>query len=293
MLVVTFALLMSACDTSFQPFAESEHHFTVMGYLDSDADTQFVRIVSLRQVIDRSLPLPIDATVQTTDLVTGEQVAWHDMLIQFDDSTYGHVFWAAFQPQPEHRYRIDVHRSDGAITSAETTLPPKPDVEATYTVENRGAFFQPLIWPGVPNVIDVDVYYSVSGDAIAPPDPSPSTATEVVIRYKDDDRGSLQGNDWWTEFQLSEDYSLVTQALRDHGRRADRITLHLLTMRIAVPSADWHPPDGLWDPEVLVQPGTFSNVINGFGFWGSVTRATAEHRLDKGALEFFNYFEPS
>ena len=284
--------LLGACDTSLQPFAESDLHFTLMGYLDSDADTQFVRVVPLRQVLDRNTPVPIDANVKTTDLMTGDQVVWSDSLTQFEDGTYGHVFWAVFRPQPEHRYRIEVRRSDGAVTSAETTLPPLPDASATYTLDNRGVFFQPFIWPGVSNVIDVDVLYRVQikpGGLYPPPDPLPETATEVFIRYTDDDRGSLQGDEWFTEFQLIEDHPLVEQGLIAEGRRGSLILLYSLTMRIAVPSADWEPPDGLWDPDILVQPGTFSNVANGLGFWGSVTRATAEHSLNNVAMEALGY----
>lgn len=293
MLVVALLATMAfGCDASLEPFAETERAFTLLGYLDSDADTQFVRVVPLRRVVDRRQPVPIDATVRSLDLTTGEEVVWQDSLLRFADSTYGHIFWASFRPQPTHRYRLEVRRSDGAVSQAETTLPPIPDTSAVYTLDNRSTFFQPLVWPGVHTVIDVDVRYRVNakpGGIYPPPDPPPSTATEVRIRYEQDDRGSRQGDAWWTEFNLVEDLPLVREALRAEGRSSDLILLYSLSMRIAIPGEGWAPPDGIWDRDVLVQPGTFSNVDGGLGFWGAVTRVRVSYNLDQRTMNTLGY----
>lgn len=47
------------------------------------------------------------------------------------------------------------------------------------------------------------------------------------------------------------------------------IELRVIILRFIAASADWLPPEGDFDPEVLVQPGTLSNVTNGFGFIGA------------------------
>jgi hypothetical protein len=162
-------------------------------------------------------------------------------------------------------------------------------------VSNRGTFFQPLVWPGVENVIDADVLYRVQikpGGLYPPPDPLPETATEVRIRYTDDDRGSYREGEWWAELRLVQDRPLVEQKLTAEGRPANRnttILLYSVSMRIAVPSEDWHPPGDVWDAEVLVQPGTFSNVSGGLGYWGSVTRTTAEHSINIAAMSALLY----
>ena len=41
-------------------------------------------------------------------------------------------------------------------------------------------------------------------------------------------------------------------------------------MQIRVLDANWDPPGGVFNPEVLAQPGAYSNVENGYGFFGSV-----------------------
>jgi len=47
-------------------------------------------------------------------------------------------------------------------------------------------------------------------------------------------------------------------------------------MTVVMLAEDWAPPGGVFDPEILVQPGVFSNVENGYGFIGSTGRFSAE-----------------
>ena len=56
-----------------------------------------------------------------------------------------------------------------------------------------------------------------------------------------------------------------------------------ITLIAEVASEDWRPPNGVFDPELLVEPGTLSNVTNGFGFIGSAyeVRVTWEPTFDE------------
>jgi len=280
---VILAILSMGCESSFEPFAESDLTFTIFGFLDTDADTQHIRIIPLRQVVDRGGPDPIDARVTTTDLETGETVEWHDSVTQFADSSYGHVFWAAFNAEPDHRYRVDVERSDDARTFAETHVPPRPgDPDSVYGALNESGTFAPAYWPGVTRVIDADVsYYVMRRGEIA----------HVFVRYTDDDMGvpnDENDSEWRIEFNYREDRDLVTEAL---GLQSldDLVKLRSVEMRLATPSDDWVPPGGVWDPEVLIQPGTFSNVNGGLGWFGSVARSTVDWVPSLIALRDMNY----
>lgn len=42
--------------------------------------------------------------------------------------------------------------------------------------------------------------------------------------------------------------------------------LNSLQLRLIVASEDWNPPGGIFDAEVLVDPGVLTNVENGFGY---------------------------
>lgn len=281
------------CESNFEPFAESDLTFTILGFLDTDADTQYIRIVPLRQVVDRGGPDPIDARVTTTDLETGAVVVWRDSVIRFADQSYGHVFWAALNVEPDHRYRIDVERSDGARTFAETHVPPRPgEADSVYGALNESGVFAPLYWPGVTNVIDADVSYLVNEipcNSTGPPKfPPPEEAKQAFVRYTDDDMGVLDNNEWRLDMNLRDDRDVVNDVL-DVSSIEACVVIYALLVRLAVPSDDWVPPGGIWDQEVLIQPGTFSNVKGGLGWFGSVARTTVDWQLSLISLRDLNY----
>ena len=41
-------------------------------------------------------------------------------------------------------------------------------------------------------------------------------------------------------------------------------------LQIRMLDSGWDPPGGIFDPEILAQPGALSNVENGYGYFGSV-----------------------
>jgi hypothetical protein len=260
-----------------------------MGYLDTDADTQAIRVVPLRASIDRSEPLPIDVTVVSTH--GAEQIVWRDSLIRYFDRTYGHVFWAPFKAEPEETYRIDVTRSDGHTVFAQTVVPEVPvEPGEAHGALNETAKFAPVYFPGVTNVIDVDVTYTVfpTGCQGGTP-PPPEQAVRYTIRYVGGDRGRFIDGEWQVLLNLEDDRDILEVVLAPFGNPAC-ITLYDLEVRIAVPDAQWEPPGGVWDPEVIAQPGVFSNVNGGFGFFGSVSRSTVNHQLSPLALQQMGYF---
>ena len=76
---LALVLLAGACDNTVQPFAEdADALFTLSGFLSTAADTQFVRVIPLRQSLsadDEALPLGAEVTL--TELQTGG-VHWTD-----------------------------------------------------------------------------------------------------------------------------------------------------------------------------------------------------------------------
>lgn len=293
-LKVSLGLLLTAslvsCESNFEPFAESDLTFTILGFLDTATDVQHVRIVPLRQVVDRGGPDSIDARVTTTDLENGEVVVWRDSVIQFADQSYGHVFSAPFRAEPDHRYRIDVERSDGARSSAETRVPQRPvDPDSVYGVENESGVFAPLFWPGVSRVIDADLSYYVNRMSCTSGGfPPPETAKIAFVRYTGSNMGMIEDNNWRLDMNLRDDRDIVNDTL-GFGSIDNCVVIYKLLVRLAVPSEDWEPPGGVWDEELLIQPGTFSNVTGGLGWFGSVARTTVDWQLSLIALKDLNY----
>ncbi|HZD06537.1 MAG TPA: hypothetical protein VE173_16610, partial [Longimicrobiales bacterium] len=93
------AVVAAACDESFQPLALSEVPFSVFGYLDASADTQWIRVMPIRPLQVTS-PDSFGATVSLEHLGTGRTVGLRDSVFRFADprhpeleGAYVHDFW--------------------------------------------------------------------------------------------------------------------------------------------------------------------------------------------------------
>ncbi|MDX1741802.1 MAG: hypothetical protein R3178_10930, partial [Rhodothermales bacterium] len=277
LLLLPLLIITWGCDDSVNPFVESDRYFSVFGALDMKADTQYVRVIPLDTSLVVSEQEPIDARVFLTDLNVGSTVEWTDSLFVFRDGSRGHVFYSPLRIQPEHRYRLEVVRSDGAASVAETTVPAIPAAEiaeVNLLVYSSGRIeaVQNVTWSGVDRApAVVEMWYRFSG--------SPrSRFLDIRIEYPTEDAAPSEPG--WT---------VVTQLTQDRGRIGETIRpedyLFLgMGMRIVVFDDQFLPPGGVFDPDILSQPGAFSNVDNGFGFVGSVGRFDVEWVLDAETL---------
>lgn len=256
---------MVGCTVEFEPFADSDKFYTVAGFLDTDAAVQIVRVIPIRQSIDRPDSIADVPTVSTLDLMSGDRVVWTDSLVVLDDGSQGLIYRARFRPLPEHTYRLDVE-GDRGTTKVEVVV---PAVSLTATPTNAVPFPSasnfPVSWPGVSNVIAVDVFY----DAV--PTVGAQTRASLWIPYEHLHRGQLVDDNWTFDMRLLEDRTILSKLTGTTGELA----LGCLVLRVTEPSAGWQPPPGgVFDRDVLIQPGVFSNVTDGLGWFGAVTRTS-------------------
>lgn len=67
-------LFLTSCDPTFEPLGENDrYHFSIYGYLDASADTQWVRVGTAREAID-DVPDPSGITVTLENIQSGETV---------------------------------------------------------------------------------------------------------------------------------------------------------------------------------------------------------------------------
>lgn len=286
-LVCGLALLTSACEETVDPFVDSDRYYTIYGFLDSGVATQQVRVVPLRRSLIPDANRTIDARVTTTALENGSTVVWQDSLITFDDGSVGHVFMGDFRAVPGWTYTFQVERSDGATARAQTTLPEAVKAHiADPRISTGGSNASQMIsWEGLAyNPYRVEVWYRLL-------DPQPgSPFIDAVVTYGETRIGRNTGESWDVVVQLSSDKETVAEILEvgeDTG-----LTLMGVGMRLTMADDTWRPPGGVFDPEILVQPGTFSNVENGFGFFGSVNQYTVEWTLSPDITERIGYGFP-
>ncbi len=284
LLALLLGVLLVGCENTVEPFIEDDRFFTLFGYLDTAADTQFVRVEALRTALGQTTA-DLDAVVTSTAREDGVTLVWRDSLITFDDGSVGHIFFAPFRPIPGWTYDFSVARSDGATSMASTTVPLAPGVILEEPQTLITATTQRVVWEEVDfQPFRVEVWYRFLG-----PD-SRSPFTHAVVVYDEDKYGRVAEDGWEVFVQLSADRFEISDILGVTDDAA--LPLLGMGMRLTMTDDQWRPPNGLFIEDVLVQPGVLSNVENGFGFVGAVNQYTAEWTLTPEITERLGYTVP-
>ncbi len=268
-LLVIFLVVHAGCDQTINPIIGENRPFTLWGYLDAKSDTQWVRVFAISSELGVDRSGPIDAVVRSFDLETGELQEWTATKVEYADSTIGDVFFAAFRPAFDRKYRLEAIRSDGQTSSAEVTIPPEVRVEL---VDERTRIQIPAVIHGKPpSLVQVQVVY----DAITLPPVNPwppGSRTPEPVRIKVavpyDNLIEPTPDGWKMEINQREDFSVVQNTFELNCLRTDLIALRRVELRFLAADAQWQPPEGSFDPNLLIEPAAFSNVENGFGYFG-------------------------
>lgn len=273
--VLTLALIGSGCDDSVNPILESNRKITLFATLDMNADTQFVRVVPIRGTIIEEFD-PTRYWLRSTDLDNGSVVEWEDSLITFDNGAKGLVFYANLRVVPGHSYRIESAEMDSdIITSALTNIPPIPQATVgqetvTRTITPQGFLLvgeQTIQWSNLEREpLDVQRWYRFLRTSVSP---------FRDFRYPFPQVGEYDNGTLTFELDLDNDLTVLRDSID-----LPRMAFVGMGMTVTVLNREFVPPGGVFDPEVLVQPGTLSNVENGFGFIGAVGRFSVEWVLD-------------
>jgi hypothetical protein len=232
--------------------------FTLWGALDPASDAQALRVIAVTTVIENE-PGPLDATVTSTDLRNGAVTTWRDSLVTFGNGTTGHVFIADIDIDYNGVYRVDAVRSDGATSTALVTVPPL--VEAFSELDEGGSPEEAALWPGVPqlNAPEVTALIQDAGCVV----------NTVSVPFTDIENAEAEPIEfgWRTQFSLARFRDELPAFL------ANGAVLRL-TLDAEVASVEWRFPVEDFDPEILIEPGAFTNVEGGFGFVGAAYPAS-------------------
>jgi len=165
---VIVALLQVACDETFVALAESERTFSVFGYLDPAADTQWVRVTPTRPVIFTSRE-PLSATVELKALGSGKTIVLRDSVFAFPvfqqtgaDSFYVHNFWTDEPIEPGEVYEFKASAPDGLPATATVAIPAEfPITVALNQVSQAASSVDQARVDGTAHIafVRVDVYF--------------------------------------------------------------------------------------------------------------------------------------
>lgn len=284
-------LLTAACGDAFiDPFDNDQRYYTIYGFLDESKNFEpgtehTVRVIPVTRFAERiTSPADdqafIDAFVTSTDVRTGETHRWEHHLEKLDDDTFAHIYRTNFFVRPGRTYRLEVRRSDGVTATAETKVPTTGGIEATVgppIVEpETGAISQEIHLTRAPSPWNINVIYRVGSDF---------SATPYALPYGR--VGEPAGDDGWRfTVNVTEDIERLSSLLR-----TPTFNIRVPTMGLEIQLLDdrWTPPEGLFDPETLAQPGALSNVENGYGFWGSIALYQHDWRVSDTLRELLGF----
>lgn len=257
MLLFTYA--MSGCEEHANPLVGEERPFTLFGYLNPKASNQTIRVIPIENTF--AIQESIDAQVFSVDLNTSEEQQWKDSLVTFEDGEIGHVFVSSFQPEYNHTYRLEVVRSDGALSSVEVTVPPEIRMLPGQQVGVNFPYILEI--EEQPNIVQAEVRYV--GAALQPllnPILHP-----VNVSYRSTEMRTAGG--WEININMINDVQVIKEEFEKVCLTTKWIKMRSMALHVFIGDSSWVPPGGEFDERALIQPNVFSNVENGFGFFGA------------------------
>jgi hypothetical protein len=287
------SLTLSGCDDTFlDPFENDQRYFTVYGFLDPLQIRQSVRIIPVtRFPEDIRGPAEgqafIDARVYTRDLTDSTSTLWTHELKKLGDGSYIHLYHADFLVKPGHTYRLDVIRNDEKRSTATTTVPkPASDkfvLASGPVVRGDSTVIQEISLPGISALWDLNAVYLVQG---------PDYIDRTFVPYKTPSGPGLDGL-WKYQLNITADQdSIIARAQRFMSNGAIDtlpVTLTSLGVQFRIIDSAWHPLLIEEDVVKLSQPGIASNVINGYGIFGSMGLHREEWEISAQVAKVLGY----
>lgn len=264
LLCLTTALLLSGCEEDVTAVLGSDRPFTLFGVLTPQTDSQWVRVFPIEDVLSPLDETPLDARFTSLARRRQETFLWQDSLIRERDGQVAHVFWAPFRADFGETYVLEVAVDENARTSVEVTVPPESRLVLPPVQLTPPALFTVRVEGLVPNLIRLEVVYTFKFKTFAGIDRDVAT-----VSYQGTQTRTLTG--WQIELNIPRDRRMIQDELRQRINLDTNAGIKIvrIEIRMIAANAEWDPPGGIFDPEVLVQPGTLTNVRNGFGFVGA------------------------
>lgn len=270
--IASAALLVSlgACDNSIQPLVEgSEGTLFLYGYLDSAADSQYVRLDGAR--ISAFAPGPDLSTVSISSTDdSGEVVDWLYQGSELENGETGHTFLGLFRPVPGRRYELEARSAEGQVTSASVIVPDRPTIRPDLPRGDTLNLVQKIRLPGLARPpLRVLVQYEVQ---------TPESSEPVSVSIDYGSMGTLGPAGWDFDVFLMRDQPVVLVQI-DRDVRDRDVTLVSLGVRAELLSAEWDDPD-----EAL-------NITGGRGFFGAIGRYDLGWTLDSASVETIGFLD--
>jgi hypothetical protein len=261
--MILLAFFAFACNDSFEPLKENNNaFFSMYGFLDASADTQWVRVTPVRDQIEMAAVTP-DVQVTLEDLETGSTVVMNDSLSQLRNGINVLNFWTKADIETDHSYLLKAEQADGAISRAAITMPEEvPILNLQYF--DRDSCRATLRIRHVEPLADVQTVWNVriqSGDLIR----------RRLVRFahrNDDSNGGMSTYSYFLNIR-GEGEALILPA----GMK----TLLGIDIYAASGGPDWIEDIASIDDLEYALPEGLSNVENGLGYVVGIASSTVPY----------------
>lgn len=254
-------LFFVSCNENFEPFQENDRFFfTIYGYLDASADTQWVRVAPVRGEFDMPPEKP-DMNVTLEHLENGTMVVMKDSLVQFRQGFNALNVWSEMEIEPDQTYRLRAEKPDGDASEVIVTLPqdfPTPRLFIEQIPEQDPKFF---LWiDGVERLADIQSRWYIRLHT-----PFWEEKRLVVFSLKAAAVMESPGSYTLQMFPDEEMAEIIRQSFALSHPDSEVDVLHR-QLFVAAGGPEWDEEIALVDDLVYSLPDGFSNVENGLGY---------------------------
>lgn len=250
-------ILIAGCDHTFEPLQENEnYHFSIYGYLDATADTQWVRVGPARRAVNEP-PDPSGIRVTLEHIQSGQTIVMNDSL--FSDKNFLN-YWTTHDIENEQTYRITAER-DGKSSRVTVTMPkelPTPRVlKSRSIVPGEGNIVSVYIDDSIDHLADVQSKWYV----LLQPDGQREKVTYSFSHRNTAKYTTAFYGAWFVDV-------LVDHELRTIQRQTAGSDIEIIHRQIFVAAGgpEWNENISSIDDLEYFLDGTASNVENGLGY---------------------------
>lgn len=255
LMIFGMMLFVSNCEQSFEPLKENDQYFfSIYGYLDAAADTQWVRVMPIQEQLYSGSEMDT-AVVSLEHLESGEKAVMKDSLFYYGHDTYARNYWTTMPLEPDETYRLTATGKEGQSSSVTVTL---PEDYPTPVVQTIGDNVFNVFVDVSERLVDVQSIYRVRQHRS---DVRIISVPNMQSAYPDDEGG------YRVDIKVSTDRRYVSQ------RVTGDYTLSRAQIFVAVAGPDWVDFSVL-DDRVIELPDGVSNIENGVGYLVGVVSKT-------------------
>ncbi len=242
-------LAVAGCEVPLDPIEPSDVAFSLSGYLDASADTQWVRVEPFARSTAASTN-PVDAAVTLSGPGGSATLT---QKVRFFPTGPAHLFWTTAPVAPGQTYQLVARASDGRAASVDVSVPDTTGVEVDVDASGQSC---PVVVRvrGAERLADVQARYvfAVRGQT-----------REFIASYFDKVRSRADG-----DFQVSiyPSTDIASASLGGGVLRAG--------VRVAIATPSWPETTGLTIEDVLF--ARFPDIDGGVGFVGGVVTRRVE-----------------